>query len=98
MIQEQQSEHSQFYLSIIMPMFNGQAFIGQTLGKIIIVLGEQVNDRFEILVVDDGSSDDSAVQVFSRFFNDNYFVFVLQALIIGHFARSDTFIANPPER
>ncbi|MFO7678610.1 MAG: hypothetical protein R6X34_01025 [Chloroflexota bacterium] len=31
------------------------------------------------------------MQFFSRFFNDNYFVFVLQALIIGHFARSDTF-------
>ena len=31
------------------------------------------------------------MQFFSRFFNDNYFVFVLQALVIGYFARSDVF-------
>ncbi len=63
MMQEQQSEHSQLYLSIIMPMFNEQVVIGQTLSKIIVSLGEQVNGRFEILVVDDGSSNDSAAQV-----------------------------------
>jgi hypothetical protein len=37
------------------------------------------------------------MQFFSRFFNDNYFVFVVQALIIGYFARSDTFTSVTPE-
>lgn len=63
MKQVQQSEHTQLYLSVIMPMFNEQAAAGQTLGKIITFLSEELNNRFEILVVDDGSSDDSAAQV-----------------------------------
>jgi glycosyltransferase involved in cell wall biosynthesis len=60
-MQEQQPERP--YLSIIMPMYNEQAVIGQTLRDLTTLLTNRPEISFEILVVDDGSSDNSAVEV-----------------------------------
>ena len=44
------------FVSVIIPCYNGEAFIGQTIGSLL----EQTRQADEIIVVDDGSSDDSA--------------------------------------
>jgi glycosyltransferase involved in cell wall biosynthesis len=60
-MQKQQPE--QPYLSIILPMYNEQAAIGQTLCDLTTLLANRLEISFEILVVDDGSSDSSAAEV-----------------------------------
>jgi glycosyltransferase involved in cell wall biosynthesis len=49
------------YISVIMPAFNEAAVISQVIDRVKAVLAE-VNDPFEILVIDDGSKDDTAAQ------------------------------------
>ena len=61
MMAEQQAERP--YLSIILPMYNEQAAIGQTLHDLTTLLANRPETSFEILVVDDGSNDDSAAVV-----------------------------------
>ncbi|MFC1997364.1 glycosyltransferase family 2 protein [Chloroflexota bacterium] len=51
-------------ISIILPAFNESAVIGDVVTRVMAVLDE-VGDPFEILVIDDGSSDDTAVQAAS---------------------------------
>ena len=42
-------------ISIVIPLFNKEAFIAETLTSVL----EQINASFEVIVVDDGSSDNS---------------------------------------
>ena len=50
-------------ISVIIPTYNVAAFIGETLGS---VCGQQGVDALEILVIDDGSIDDTTAQVEHR--------------------------------
>ena len=43
------------FVSVIIPCYNGEAFIGQTIGSLL----EQTRQADEIIMVDDGSTDDS---------------------------------------
>jgi len=44
------------FVSVIIPCYNGEVFIGQTIGSLL----EQTRQADEIIVVNDGSTDDSA--------------------------------------
>ena len=43
-------------VSVLVPVFNGERFLGQTLESLFA----QELERFEVIVVDDGSSDGTA--------------------------------------
>ena len=51
------------YLSIVIPCFNAEAYIGATLRAVLA----QAGVTLEVIVVDDGSTDDSARQVAEAF-------------------------------
>jgi glycosyltransferase involved in cell wall biosynthesis len=50
-------------LSIILPMYNEEKAIGRTLHDLTLILSSLPGIRFEILVIDDGSSDNSGTEV-----------------------------------
>ena len=50
-------------LSIIIPAFNASGWIGQTLHHLTIALANSGFSSFEIIVVDDGSSDETVAEV-----------------------------------
>jgi glycosyltransferase involved in cell wall biosynthesis len=53
-------------LSIIIPMYNESQVIGPVLNSLLTLFATKLSPlTFEIIVVDDGSSDDSAAQLFN---------------------------------
>ena len=73
-------------ISIIIPCYNAEKYIGQTLSCLV----GQTEPRIEILVVDDGSTDNSE-QIIRQFFFDRRIKYFKQentgtggALNLGH--------------
>lgn len=50
-------------LSVIIPLYNESQIIGRLLNSLVNVLDQELDNAYEIIVIDDGSTDDSAVQV-----------------------------------
>jgi glycosyltransferase involved in cell wall biosynthesis len=53
-------------ISIIVPSFNGGHFLTETIESI---LGQSIKNRFEIIIVDDGSTDPSTLSILEKFRN-----------------------------
>jgi glycosyltransferase involved in cell wall biosynthesis len=51
------------FLSVLLPMYNEEEVVGQTLCHVASVLDKQFVNKYEILVVDDGSNDGSVTAV-----------------------------------
>ncbi len=51
------------FISIILPLYNEEAVIAETIRHIIDLFPTQIKQSFEIIVVDDGSQDSSVAQV-----------------------------------
>lgn len=60
-------EKKKFAVSIIIPSFNGSELIKKNLPKVIDAKNNSANSIFEIIIVDDGSSDDTAKLVKEKF-------------------------------
>ncbi|HEX5131841.1 MAG TPA: glycosyltransferase family 2 protein [Candidatus Krumholzibacteria bacterium] len=59
------SDQNRFDVSVVIPAFNEEAAIGQTLDEILAALAGSTR-RYEILVVDDGSSDRTGAEAATR--------------------------------
>ena len=55
------------YLSVILPVCNEAAIIAQLLTNLYAELTELLPEQFEILIIDDGSTDETAAQVKALF-------------------------------
>jgi len=74
-------------VSIIMPMFNSEKFVGKTVTSLI----EQTFENWELVVIDDGSTDSSAeiiknfesLFLVASFTSDRYEKMLLNTLIFS---------------
>ena len=48
---------SEFAISVIIPVYNGEKFLCECVDSILF---QSVSEKFEIVIVDDGSTDSSA--------------------------------------
>ncbi len=54
---------SQIRLSLVIPAYNAEAFLARSLRVVIEVLEEYFQDHYEVIVIDDGSTDTTWVQL-----------------------------------
>ena len=57
-------QQSKLFISVVMPVYNGAATIGPALDSLLAQ--DYPQDRYEVIVVNDGSADDTAKVVAER--------------------------------